>query len=247
MATPAALRTLAVDDEPLALDRLRILCADLPGVELVGIAGDGAAALRLAASLAPDLLLLDIAMPGLSGIDVARRLAAPGNTAAPAIVFTTAYDHFAVAAFDLGAADYLMKPIGRDRLVQAIARVGERRGAKPAPAAAATWLTEFWVPHRGDVVRLRADDVDHIEAERDYMRLHSSGRSYLIHDTISALARRLDPQAFLRIHRSVIVRRDRIVRRGRDGGGAGSVTLANGTLLPVGRTYAAALRDIAAR
>lgn len=236
-------RALAVDDEPLAIERMQILCAGLAEVELVGTAHDAAAALRLIAALKPDLLFLDIAMPGMSGLDLARALA--GQPAPPLIVFITAFDNHAVAAFDIAAVDYLMKPIDSARLARAVARAAERLGE---PVASTPWLTEFWVPHRGDVIRLAANDIDYVEAERDYMRLHAGSRSFLIHQTITALEQRLDPAQFLRIHRSVIVRRDRIARLVRDGGGgAGGVALASGMVLPVGRTYAAGVRDLVTR
>ncbi|KPF75822.1 LytTR family transcriptional regulator [alpha proteobacterium AAP81b] len=238
--TAPPLRAIAVDDEPLALERMAILCRGLPTLALVATASDAAAALPLIATTRPDLLFLDIAMPGLSGIDLARALPPP----APAIVFVTAFDHHAVAAFDVAAVDYLMKPIDAVALARAVARASERRGA---PAGASEWLVDFWVPHRGEIIRVATADLDYVEAERDYMRLHTGGRSYLVHQTITDLERRLDPAQFLRIHRSVIVRRDRIARLVRDGGGAGGVALASGVVLPVGRTYAAAVRTLAGR
>ena len=211
-------------------------------IQLVGTANDGASALRLIAALRPDLLLLDIAMPGMTGLELARQLPAP----APAVIFTTAYDGFAVAAFDVAAIDYLMKPIDAERLARAVARAAERTAERAGEPAASPWLAEFWVPHRGEIIRIAAADLDHVAAERDYMRLHHGGRSFLVHETISTLERRLDPQAFLRIHRSHIVRRDLIARLV-PGSAGGSVVLANGTTLPVGRTYAAAVRAMAGR
>lgn len=237
-----AIRALAVDDEPLAIERMQILCAGLPDVDLVGTAHDAAAALRLIAALQPDLLFLDIAMPGMSGMELARALA--GRPERPLVAFVTAYDNHAVAAFDIAAVDYLMKPIDAERLARTVARARERLGE---PAGESAWLEEFWVPHRGEVIRLAARDIDYVEAERDYMRLHAGPRSFLIHQTISELERRLDPAQFLRIHRSVIVRRDGIARLVRDGGGAGGVALTSGVVLPVGRTYAAGVRDLTAR
>lgn len=238
------LRVLAVDDEPLAIERLQILCAGIDSVSLVGAAQDGAAALRLVTALRPDLLLLDISMPGMSGLELVRALPTP----APLVVFVTAYDRFAVAAFDVAAIDYLMKPIESTRLERAIERARMRLdGESGAAAAQSTWITEFWVPHRGEIIRIDAGAIEHVVAERDYMRLHSGGRSFLIHETIGTLEARLDPARFLRIHRSVIVRRDLVVKLCRDGGGAGSVELASGITLPIGRTYAAAVRAMAGR
>jgi len=210
MTAEARLRTLIVDDEPLAVERLQLLCAGLPEIELVGTVADGHAALRLAAALTPDLLLRDIAMPGLDGIAVARALA--DTPAPPLIVFVTAFDAFAVGAFDVAAVDYLLKPLARERLAQAIARV--RACRTPAATQSSPWLEEIWVPHRAEIVRLDMRNIERIEAERDYMRLHLGERSYLVHQTPGELERRLDPAQFLRLHRSAIVRRDRIARLG---------------------------------
>ncbi len=248
MAAPTApLKVLAIDDEPLAIERLQILCAAITGLQLVGTAHDGAAALRLIAALKPDLLLLDISMPGMSGLELAQRLPHP----APLVIFVTAHDKFAIAAFDVAAVDYLMKPIDPQRLGRAIERardrIAERTGNGALSASPSPWIDEFWVPHRGEVIRIAAGDIDHVEAERDYMRLHCGNRSFLIHETITALEKRLDPQRFLRIHRSTIVRRDMVTRLVRDGGGAGSVVLAGDITLPVGRTYAGAVREMVGR
>ncbi len=247
---PPRLRTLIVDDEPLAVERMQILCARLAQLQLVGTASEGAAALRLVDALAPDLLILDIAMPGMSGIDVAALLEQRCGPR-PAVVFVTAFDQFAVAAFDAAAVDYLLKPVAPERLEKAVARVAERlsqQAASPVagPAAATAFAREFWVPNRGELVRVSATSIERIEAERDYMRLHvrdgGVARSYLIHETIGALEQRLDPALFIRLHRSAIVRRDLIARLGHDGQGNWTAELANGTHVRIGRTYLASVR-----
>lgn len=247
---PAPLRALIVDDEPLAVERLQILCARLPTLQLVGTATDGEAALRLIDALGPDLLFLDIAMPGLTGLDVARALDERDGPA-PAIIFVTAFDQFAVAAFDAAATDYLLKPVAPDRLARAVDRAAERLAARaaapasPAPADHAdrrSWAREFWVPNRGELARVDVADIDRIEAERDYMRLHAGTRSWLIHETIANLEARLDPAEFLRIHRSSIVRRSAIRRLAHDGQGNWSVDLEGGQRLRIGRTYLASVR-----
>ncbi|MFQ3666284.1 MAG: LytTR family DNA-binding domain-containing protein [Sphingomonadaceae bacterium] len=236
------LRTLIVDDEPLAVERLQILCARLPDLQLVGTANDGEAALRLVEALEPDLLFLDIAMPGMTGMEVARALAGRANR--PAIVFVTAFDSFAVAAFDAEAVDYLMKPVASERLARAVERVRARREerSEAAQPPADSWCREFWVPSRGELVRVEASAIDWIEAERDYMRLHIGERSFLIHETISALEERLDPAQFLRVHRSAILRRDAIARLTHDGQGNWAAELGNGTVVRIGRTYLAAAK-----
>ncbi|HLY55378.1 MAG TPA: LytTR family DNA-binding domain-containing protein [Stellaceae bacterium] len=234
------LRTLIVDDEALAIERLQILCARVPDLHLVGTASDGAAALRLVEALTPDLLLLDIAMPGLDGMTVARML--EEKSAKPAVIFVTAFDQFAVAAFDVAAVDYLLKPIAQDRLERAVARVRTQLAAGPAPHAATRWTQEFWVPHRAEIIRIAADEIDLIEAERDYMRLHVGPRSYLLHQTIGDLERRLDPAVFVRLHRSTIARRDRITGFRHNGGGAWVAELRDGRSVRIGRSYLANAR-----
>jgi len=241
------LRTLIADDEPLAVERLQILCARLPELHLVGTAHDGASALRLAEALSPDLLLLDIAMPGLDGLGVARALESAG--ACSAVIFVTAFDHFAIDAFDVAAVDYLLKPVEQSRLERAVARVRALLEQKPEARSEAVvppspWAREFWVPYRAEIIRVLAADIELIEAERDYMRLHIGQRSYLLHQTIGELERRLDPGEFVRLHRSTIVRRDRISRFKRDGEGGWQVELQDGRVLRVGRTYLQNARDM---
>jgi two-component system, LytTR family, response regulator AlgR len=236
------LRTLIVDDEPLAVERMQLLCADQAGVTLVGTASDGAAALRMIAALTPDLVLLDIGMPELDGLAVARALEAT-DSVPPIIIFVTAFDRYAIEAFDLAAADYLLKPVSAERLARAITRAGERRGT--VPPAAGSYVEEFWVPHRSELIRVAAQDIERIDAERDYMRLHLGARSYLLHQTISMLEARLDPARFIRLHRSVIVRRDRIARLGHDRAGAWQAELIDGSHVRIGRTYLAAAKLMA--
>jgi two-component system response regulator AlgR len=243
MSDTKPLSTLLVDDEPLAIERLQILCARVPGLSLVGTASDGAAALRLVEALKPDLIMLDIAMPGLDGLSVARTLEKVDPR--PAVVFVTAFDQYAVAAFDVAAVDYLLKPVAEERLEKAIARVRAHRAAPEDQAESFT--QEFWVPHRAEMVRIAAREIDLIEAERDYMRLHIGPRSYLLHQTITELARRLDPASFVRLHRSTIVRRDRICGFKHDGMGGWIAQLTDGKELRIGRTYLADARAMAGR
>ena len=247
------LKVLVVDDEPLATERLQLLLARCEGVDLVGTASDGEGAVRMAEALSPDLLLLDIAMPGLDGIDVARALA--GRQPPPAVVFVTAYDQFAVAAFEVAAVDYLMKPVEPQRLERALARTRahlERRHdegtlLEPSTLASGQYLEEFWASDLTGLVRIAVRDIDRVSAERDYMRLHVGPRSWLIHHSMSALEEGLDPSIFVRLHRSAIVRRDFIVGFQRNPSGRWIARLADATEQPVGRLYADNVRAIAGR
>ena len=248
-ADPPTLRTLIADDEPLAVERMQIICAGIPALAVVGTANDGAAALRLIEALTPDLVLLDMTMPELDGLSVARRLGGKDN--APAIVFVTAHDSFAVEAFDLDAVDYLLKPVTAERLERAIGRALARRGAG-TPREVSDWIAEFWVPHRSELLRITVADVARIDAERDYVRLHledsqGGSRSYLLLQTIAGLEARLDPARFIRVHRSVILRRDRISGLRHDGLGVWSVELAGEEPVRIGRTYLARVKALAGR
>lgn len=241
------LRTLIVDDEPLAVERMQILCAGIPQIDLIGTASDGEAALRLIDALNPDLVLLDIAMPHRDGIGVAAALADVSNR--PAVIFCTAFEQHAVAAFDVAAVDYVLKPVSAERLGRAIVRAIEAvgRGRPDTQAVSSRWIEEFWVPHRSEMVRVSAGDIERVDAERDYMRLGVGGRSYLIHQTITELERRLDPDRFIRLHRSTIVRKDRIAKLRHDGLGVWHAELADGDLVRIGRTYQAAAKAIMAK
>lgn len=247
---PSQLKTLIVDDEPLAIERLQLLCARQEHINLVGTASDGEAAIRLAHQLEPDLLLLDIAMPGMDGLEVAKKLS--GLDTPPAIIFVTAFDKFAVEAFGVAAIDYLLKPVEADRLSLAIARVLERKGDQPAlPAEDSPWAEEFWVPYKSELRRIAASEINRIEAERDYMRLHVSheggGSSYLLHQTITGLEERLNPDHFIRLHRSHLVRRDWIGSLRHDGGGIWMACLKCGTEIRIGRTHLAEAKKLAGR
>ncbi len=237
------LRTLIVDDEPLAVERMQVLCARIDDLSVVGTASDGAAALRLIEALHPDLVLLDMTMPEVDGLSVARELAKQQRPAA--IVFVTAHDNYAVEAFDLDAVDYVLKPVKSERLERAIQRALSRRDA--GTRRKSDWLDELWIPHRSELVRIETAQVFRIDAERDYVRLHVEDRSYLLLQTIAGLEERLDPAQFIRIHRSTILRRDRIKGLRHDGLGVWSVELDDGEALRIGRTYLPKVKAMAGR
>jgi len=241
------LRVLVVDDEPLAIERLQLLLARIDGIALVGTAPDGEAALRIAEAVRPDLVLLDIAMPGMDGIEVARALA--GSSVDPAVVFITAFDDFAVAAFDVAAVDYLMKPVEGERLSRAVGRAREllESGRARGRSAPSRYVTEFWVPDQQGLIRIAAQDIERITAERDYMRLHVGARSWLIYRTIGKLEEELDPELFIRVHRSVILRRDMIAGLTRDGAGHWAARLRSGGEVRIGRSHIGDVKKLAGR
>ncbi|TIX49125.1 LytR/AlgR family response regulator transcription factor [Alteraurantiacibacter aquimixticola] len=239
----ATLRTLIVDDEPLAIERMQVLCAELDGLSVVGTATDGQSALRLSEKLKPDVLLLDMTMPGMDGLSVARELGKA--EAPPAVIFVTAHENFAVEAFDIDAVDYVLKPVASERLERAIGRALARRDT--SGGAETQWLSEFWVPNRSELLRVDAAEVSRIDAERDYVRLHVGETSYLLLQTIAGLEARLDPDRFIRIHRSTILRKDVIKGLRHEGLGVWSVELESGEDLRIGRTYLRKVKAMAGR
>ena len=253
------LRVLTVDDEPLALQRLAWSLAEFPDVELVGEARSGREALELVRALRPNLLMLDIDMPPPGGLDV---VAALDSDQPLEVVFVTAFDEFAVRAFELSATDYLLKPVVHARLERALARsrarldaresdsrvaelkdvVEQLRKARHAPAEA-RYVTEFWVTDRDARVRIPVQKIERIEAYGDYVRLFVGERERLLRATLSELEGRLDPGLFIRIHRSQIVRRDQITALRRNGTGRVHAVLADGSEHPVSRGQLPALRQ----
>ncbi|NVD44483.1 LytR/AlgR family response regulator transcription factor [Qipengyuania atrilutea] len=237
------LRTLIVDDEPLAVERMQVICARIDDLSVVGTASDGAAALRLVDALSPDLILLDMTMPEVDGLSVAKSLSKKQHR--PAVVFVTAHDEYAVDAFDLDAVDYVLKPVKAERLERAIGRALQRRGSGKGKTS--EWLDELWIPHRSELIRIETREVGRIDAERDYVRLHVGERTYLLLQTIAGLEERLDPADFIRIHRSTILRKDHIRGLRHDGLGVWSAELENGEALRIGRTYLPKVKAMAGR
>ena len=240
------MRVVIVDDEPLARQRLKRLLASERDVEVVGEAGDGRAALRAITSKTPDAVFLDVQMPEIDGVELARRLPAPR----PAVVFVTAFDHYAVQAFDIHAADYLLKPVGRDRLAEALTRLRDRFRSGDASSLQAV-LDHFARPRRcldripvrstGRVELVDVATIDWIESANNYVILHASGRTHVLRGTMSELESDLDPLRFVRIHRSSIVALDRVVRLDAASRGDYDVVLKDGTTLTLSRTWRAKL------
>ena len=238
------LRVVVVDDEPLARRRLKRLAAGA-GAEVVGEAGDGPGAVEVIAAQAPDLVLLDVQMPGLDGFGVVARLPSPK----PFVIFVTAFDSFALQAFEVHAVDYLLKPVSRDRLVEALSRARERLaarspdrdGALAALVAAVrqrpSWIERLPVRLQGRVELVDVATIDWIEAADNYTVVHAGATTHVLRETLSALEAQLDPGMFARIHRSALVRIDRIVRLDSALRGDYAATLKDGTKLILSRTY----------
>lgn len=231
------LSVLAVDDEPPALDELAYLLRQDPRITEVRVAADGLAALRVLEAGRVDAVFLDIRMPGLDGLDLARVLAR--YAVPPAIVFVTAYDDHAVDAFALHAVDYLLKPVRSDRLAEAVRRLAARGPAlAPEPAPDSTIAVEL-----GGVTRfVPVAEVRYVEAQGDYARLHTPRGSHLVRVAMSALEERWAPLGFVRVHRSYLVQASAIDELRVEAGGGLAVQV--GPLsLPVSRRHARELKD----
>jgi two-component system LytT family response regulator len=245
---PALVRVLVADDEPVARAGLRHLLQDIDWIECVGEAADGPAVIAAVQALQPDVVLLDIQMPGYSGIDVLRQLPPP----VPRIVFCTAHAEHAVTAFELGALDYLLKPFGAARLAAAFARIRASLG-EPLPPVLDRYgemlangpMRRLFVRSGRSIQPLSVADVHRFEAVGDYVTAHTSGGEHLLHLALNRLEARLDPQQFARIHRTHIVNLDHVMRFRRELDGRLTAVLRNGAELPVSKSKAQVLRELA--
>jgi len=211
-------RTLIAEDEPLAREGLADWVRQRPELALVGACADGSEALRAIRELAPALVLMDIQMPGLTGLQVLRALAADApRRPVPAVIFTTAYDEHAVAAFELHAVDYLLKPFSQERFEEAVRHALQGGAAErtlpalEAAAAPAEPLTRLLVRDQGKIFPLQVDAIEHLRSDTKYTAIVSKGRSYLVRLPLSEFERRLRPGRFLKISRSCIVNLDFVV------------------------------------
>lgn len=215
------IRALVVDDEPVARTALRELLSEVSWITWIGEAADGFEAIAAIREHDPDLVFLDVQMPGLNGIQVLEQ-----SEREPAVVFTTAHDDYAMAAFELGAIDYLRKPFGRERFLRALDRARAQLdaartrhsevndvplGQRLAYAQTETQtLRRIFVRDRGNIIPVRMQDVLRFESDGDYVAVFTGGRRHLVYVNLSDLATRLDPERFIRVHRSHIVNLDRV-------------------------------------
>jgi DNA-binding LytR/AlgR family response regulator len=241
------LRTLLVDDEPLALERLQVFFRDIDGAEVIGTARDGREAAEAIERLKPDLALLDIQMPEQNGLRVAATLAPEDR---PEIIFVTAFEQYAPDAFEVEAADYLLKPVRFDRLWQAVERAKRRKHQRAlagrAEAAAPQQQPHedgLWVPTRAGAVFVPVEAIDWIEAQRDYVMLHTSTRSHILRISMRALEDRLDPAQLMRVHRSAFARPANVVEVQRLGRTINALVLRDGAIVQVGPNYSRAVAE----
>jgi two-component system LytT family response regulator len=206
------------------------------------VAGEGASAaetVELATAVRPDLIFLDIRMPGMDGFDVVHALSSRHDLTMPRIVFTTAYDQYAVRAFEVHALDYLLKPFTQERLHAALRRFRERLtpGASPANGRESPFATRIVFKSRGRILFLPVSEIRLIGAEENYVRLHTRDETHLLRETMAGLEQRLDPQVFLRVHRSTIVNLQYVREMLIENEGDASAVLTDGRRVPVSRGY----------
>lgn len=249
--------TLLIDDEAPARTIVRQYLADFPQISIVGECADGLSATEAICQHQPDLLFLDIQMPGRTGFEVLAQL-----DRIPRVIFSTAYDQYALSAFEAGAVDYLLKPYDRARFRQAVERVLAHAAAPdaalqrllqrleetkmpPSASPAPTYPARLFVPQGTRLVAVPVQDIRWVEAAGDYATLHTrAGQQHLSNLGISQLAQRLDPEKFVRIHRSVLVALDAVRELERDGSGGFYATLEGGRTVRVSRGHADALRPL---
>lgn len=247
------IRLLTVDDEPLARDKIRTMLAGDPEIEIVGECSNGAEAVAAVQRLRPDLMLLDVQMPQVDGFAV---LDALKSDHLPLVIFVTAFDHYAIQAFEVHALDYLLKPFDRERFEAAIehakAQIGARNGHLDQRIfsllkqleADAKYLERLVVKAGGRVFFLLTSEIDWIEAEGNYVNVHTAQKSHLLRESISGLEAQLDPKKFIRIHRSTIVNLRRIKELQPWSHGEYHVILNDGTELTLSRNYRDNLQSV---
>ena len=246
-----AIRTILVDDEPLAREKLRGFLESEPDFEVIGECRDGAEAIQAIQRERPDLVFLDVQMPELDGFEVLDRL---DRQRLPAVIFVTAYDQYALKAFEVHALDYLLKPFDRQRLRQALARVRERRQADELRTRLRALLAErnpypdrLEVKSAGRVRIFRVDEIDWIDAAGNYVKIHAGGETLTLRETMGGIEQRLDPRLFMRIHRSTIVSIRRIRELQQQQHGDYVVVLEGGQRLTLSRSYRDKMQELLAR
>ncbi|HVF28556.1 MAG TPA: LytTR family DNA-binding domain-containing protein [Pyrinomonadaceae bacterium] len=241
------IRALIVDDEPLARERVKRFLAGEPDVEVIGECSDGIQTVAAIETLKPDLILLDIQIPEADGFAVIEKI---GVEKLPPVIFITSYDQYALRAFDVHAVDYLLKPYNRERFQLALERVraqlqngqtdvlDERlRSLLESLKPEQKYLERLMIKSSGRVIFLRTEEIEWIEAEGNYLRIHAGREAYMLRETMNNLAAKLDPSKFARIHRSTLVQIERIKELQPMFGGDYVVILHNGTQLTLSRSY----------
>ena len=254
------LRVLTVDDERLALRRLQLLLSNMPGVEHVGDAASCEEAQSQIDTLRPDVLLLDIKLRDGTGFDVVEAMTHRSDP--PAIIFVTAFDRFAIRAFETAATDYLLKPVEKERLAEALARARRQRRAAETEQRvgelkaiirnlrsageenAVSFETEFWLKSAGTLVRVPIDSISCVSSEDDYVAIHTEAGSHLMRGSLRQFEDRVEPDLFVRVHRRWLVRKSSIAAIRTPRLGASEVVLRSGKRVSAGRVYLKQLKQM---
>ena len=243
-------KTLIAEDEPLASEALAEWVNHMPMLELVGCRADGPGSLQAIRELQPALVLMDINMPGMTGIDVLRAIASDESATKPAVIFTTAYDQHAITAFELHAVDYLLKPFARERFEEAVhhALSGESQASRTLSALELTEpaegqsLTRILVRDQGRIVPVLVEDIEHLRSDTKYTAITSKGRTYLVRLPITGFEGRLDRRRFLKVNRSCIVNLDFVESMTPDSSSQLVLQLSDGTRATASREVSRQLR-----
>lgn len=236
------IQVVVADDEVLARQKLRLLLRDQPDCEVVGECSTAAETIQLVRTAHPDLVFLDIRLPDMDGFDVIDALSALNEFTMPCIVFTTAYDQYAVRAFEVHAVDYLLKPFARERLLSTLQRV-RQHSAGPETAevnnhpAGEHYTTRIVFKSKGRILFLPVSEIRWIAAEENYVRISTADETHLLRETMAHIEQRLDPQYFLRVHRSAIVNLQYVKEVRSESEGESAAILLNGQRVPMSRGY----------
>ncbi len=246
------IQTLIADDEVLARRKLRQFLSEEPDIQIAGEGSTASEILELARAAAPQLLFLDVQMPGMNGIDLAYALAESVGDAMPQIIFTTAYDRYALQAFDLHAVDYLLKPFTAERLRSAVDRARGQLQVNQKTAerghshdnGANSYASRIVFKSRGRILFLPISEIRWIGAEENYVRICAGAETHLLRETMTSMEKRLDPSLFLRVHRSAIVNLQYVKEVRTEARGDFSVQLKNGHKVPMSRSYHARIGEM---
>jgi len=246
------IQAVLADDESLARKKLRRLLVDEPGVEVVGEAANAEETFALVRSSRPQVLFLDIQMPGMDGLDIAAELCSGTAEPPPHIIFTTAHDQYALRAFEVHAVDYLLKPFTRERLSSAVERARKQILLAPKQHSSngavgphsGRYATRIVFKSRGRIIFLPISDIRSITAEENYVRIRTHSETHLLRETMGRLQEKLDPEVFLRVHRSSIVNLQFVKEVRTETDGEYSVVLVTGEKLAMSRSYRARITDL---
>ncbi len=252
-----AIQTLIADDEVLARRKLRYLLDGEPDIEVIGEGSSASEVIDLVGATAPQLLFLDVRMPGMNGLELVDHLSKNTDRPVPHIIFTTAYDQYAPQAFEIRAVDYLLKPFTAERLQSAVQRAREQIGFAEKSANRPSkdghgangkkgYTTRLVFKSRGRILFLPVTDVRWIGAEENYVRICTANESHLLRETMTSMEQRLDPQSFLRVHRSAIVNMKYVKEVRTEAQGDFVVQLVDGQRVPMSRSYHSKIRGLLA-